>query len=146
MIDPRVKKILFPLVALTAGFLALFLVLEIGLKFFPVNEGLASLPVNDADPILRFQPDRTATWSKGWNFSIVNTIHSNNYGFICDFDYDRDVDSPLLAVIGDSYVEAVMVPFQETITGRLDVPDGWFRAGLCFRFLRIAPQPVLGLR
>ena len=79
------------------------------------------MPVNDADPILRFQPDRTATWSKGWNFSIVNTIHSNNYGFICDFDYDRDVDSPLLAVIGDSYVEAVMVPFQETITGRLDL-------------------------
>ena len=119
MIDPRVKKILFPLVALTAGLLALFLVLEIGLKFFPVNEGLASLPVTEADPVLRFQPDRTATWSKGWNFSIVNEIHTNNYGFVSDHDYEPDDGSPLLAVIGDSYVEAVMVPFRETITGRL---------------------------
>lgn len=119
MANSRTKKILFPLAALTAGVLILFLVLEIGFRFLPVNQGLASLPVDEDNPVLRFQPNRTATWSKGWNFSIVNEIHTNNYGFINDQDYDSAVGSPLLVVIGDSYVEAVMVPFAETVNGRL---------------------------
>ncbi|MBD3868889.1 MAG: hypothetical protein IFK94_12245 [Acidobacteria bacterium] len=124
MVNSRTKKILFPLAALTAGFLILFLILEIGFRFLPVNQGLASLPVDKDNPVLRFQPNRTATWSKGWNFSIVNEIHTNNYGFINDQDYDPAVDSPLLAVIGDSYVEAVMVPFAETVNGRLAARAG----------------------
>ena len=119
MANSRLRKILFPPAALTIGFLILFLLLEVGLKFLPVNQGLASRPVDDANPILSFQPDRTSTWSKGWNFSIVNEVRSNNYGFISDYDYDPAEESPLLAVIGDSYVEAVMVPFGETVTGRL---------------------------
>ncbi len=119
MANLRIKKILFPPAALTVGFLILFLFLEIGFRFLPVNQGLASMPVDADNPILHFQPDRTATWSKGWNFSIVNRIHSNNCGFINDQDYDPAGDSPLLAVIGDSYVEAVMTPFPETVSGRL---------------------------
>jgi hypothetical protein len=119
MANIRLKNILFPLITLAIGCLFLFLVLEIFFRFLPVNEGLASRPVNEVSPVLRFQSDRTATWSKGWNFSIVNRIHTNNYGFVSDYDYEPDAGTPLLAIIGDSYVEAVMVPFDETITGRL---------------------------
>ena len=43
----------------------------------------------------------------------------NNFGFVSDFDYDPEAEGPLLAVIGDSYVEAFMVPFRETCHGRL---------------------------
>ena len=46
-------------------------------------------------------------------------VHSNNYGFINDVNHDENLASPLIAVIGDSYVEAIMVPFSNTITGRL---------------------------
>ena len=119
MVNHRIKRFLFPLAALTVAFLFLFLLLEIGFRFLPVNQGLASMPVDENSPILRFRPDRTATWSKGWNFSIVNRFHSNNFGFINDQDYDPGGEPPLLAVIGDSYVEAVMTPFAETVHGRL---------------------------
>lgn len=124
MANTRIKRFLFPLAALTVGFLILFLVLEVGFRFLPVNQGLASMPVDENDPILHFQPNRTATWSNGWNFSIVNRIHSNNYGFINDQDYDPAGESPLLAVIGDSYVEAVMAPFDDTVSGRLAARAG----------------------
>ena len=43
----------------------------------------------------------------------------NNFGFVSDFDYDPHEDSPLLAVIGDSFVAAFMVPYRETCAGRL---------------------------
>lgn len=95
------------------------LVLELGLRFFPVHEGLRTQPVNRANPIVHFEPDRTATWSRLPDFSLKNEIRSNNYGFINDQDYDPDGELPLLAVIGDSYVEAAMVPYEKTVHGRL---------------------------
>ncbi|MDC0336357.1 hypothetical protein OAN24_05645 [Pseudodesulfovibrio sp.] len=76
-------------------------------------------PVNEANPIAHFEPNRTSTWSRFADFSMVNTVHSNNYGFINDLDYDPKGREPLIAVIGDSYVEATMVPYKETLHGRL---------------------------
>lgn len=43
----------------------------------------------------------------------------NSLGFVNDQDYLPDLHSPLLALIGDSYVEALMVPFRESVAGRL---------------------------
>jgi hypothetical protein len=43
----------------------------------------------------------------------------NNYGYVNDQDYDPLATSPLLAVIGDSYVEAAQVPYRQTLQGRL---------------------------
>lgn len=58
-------------------------------------------------------------WSDEWNFVIHNTGHINNAGFVNDQDYDANDTRPLLAVIGDSFIEAVMVPYKETLHGRL---------------------------
>jgi hypothetical protein len=101
--------------------------LDIGLRFFPVNEGLRALPVNQQNPILRFTPDRVSTWSRGWNFPIVTRVETNNYGFISGVDYDSQATTPLLAIIGDSYVEAAMVSYDRTAAGILEEtmhPDG----------------------
>src|SRR5262245_53576418 len=49
----------------------------------------------------------------------INRGHTNNAGFVNDQDYRRDDPLPLLAVIGDSYIEARMVPFAKTLEGRL---------------------------
>ena len=57
--------------------------------------------------------------SKGWNFSIVNRVHINNAGFVNDRDYEAGETTPLLAVIGDSYVHAPMVSYPDTLHGRL---------------------------
>ncbi len=93
--------------------------LEMALHFLPVSEGLRGVTVDETNPVYRFEPNRTLRWSKGWNFSLVNEIRTNNYGFINDSDYDPTDTSPLLAIIGDSFVEAAMVPYGQTITGRL---------------------------
>ena len=89
------------------------------MRLLPVNEGLHSLPVNEANPIFRFQPNRTSVWSRFWNFSMVNTVRTNNYGFVSNIDYDPTKTTPLIAIIGDSYIEAAMVPYEQTGAGRL---------------------------
>jgi hypothetical protein len=92
---------------------------EVVLRFLPVSEGLRAMPVNEADPVFHFTPNRDLTWSHGWNFDIVNRVRVNNAGYVNDQSYEIDDASPLLAVVGDSYVEAAMVPYAETLQGRL---------------------------
>ena len=113
------KEILFRVLSVGLSISILFLVLEIMLRFLPVHQGKHSLPVNEGNPTPRFEPNRTFVWSKGFNFAMVNQVGTNNFGFINEVDYDTHATSPLIAIIGDSYVEALMVPFKETITGRL---------------------------
>jgi hypothetical protein len=96
-----------------------FLILELLLRFLPVNEGSYLLPVNEINHLVRFQPNRTFIWTSGWKFNIVNKVNINNDGFINDINYDKNLTIPLIAVIGDSYVEAIMVPFRKSVTGRL---------------------------
>lgn len=92
---------------------------ECVLRFLPVNSGLGRLAVNEKNPVPRFAPNRDATWSDGWDFAYANTVHVNNFGFVNDVDYGVATTTPLLAVIGDSYIEATMVPFAQTLQGRL---------------------------
>jgi len=109
------KNILLLLISLALTLLCI----EGVLHLFPVNQGLDTQPVNDASPIIHFRPNRTFTWSRFADFSMRNRVHTNNLGFINDQDYSPDAALPLVAVIGDSYVEAAMVPWGETLQGRL---------------------------
>lgn len=113
------KFILFRVGSAIVGIATCCVLLEIGLHWFPVNEGLQVLPVNAESPIPRFTPDRTSIWSRTWNFSIVNIVKTNNYGFLSHCDYHPEATSPLLALIGDSYVEAARIPWEQTAAARL---------------------------
>ncbi len=113
--------------AVVSALLALLvmgMLLELLFRWLPVNEGLRGLAVDERNPVFRFTPYRKAVYSRGWNFSIVNHVRTNNYGFVNDHDYDASLNSPLLAVIGDSFVEAVMVPFAQTGVARLSEAVG----------------------
>ena len=105
--------------ALAAATLATLAGLEVLLRILPAYGGARRTVVDGRNPISRFAPNREFTWSRDWNFSIVNTVRVNNAGFVSDVDYAADAPGPLLAVIGDSYVEAFMVPFRRTCAGRL---------------------------
>ena len=105
--------------ALLAAWIVPLLGVEILLRVLPVHGSTRRAPVDDEHPIMRFEPDREFTWSRDWNFSIINTVAVNNAGFVSDVDYRADAPGPLLAVVGDSYVEAFMVPFRSTCAGRL---------------------------
>ncbi|MDJ0896496.1 MAG: hypothetical protein QNJ92_15225 [Alphaproteobacteria bacterium] len=113
----KLRSILAALLATGLGTLLAFGLAEGFLRLLPVNEGLRAMPVDVENPVFRFTPNRDVTWSRDWNFSIVNRIRVNNAGYVNTQDYVRQ-DSPLLAVVGDSYVEAAMVPYEDTLYGR----------------------------
>lgn len=115
----RLVRSLFPILSAGIGLMLCVVLGEAILRLCPVNSGLKTLPVNSRSPLLRFAPNRPFTYSSGWAFTIVNKGRTNNYGFVNDGDYDAKARTPLLAVVGDSYVQALMVPFAKTIQGRL---------------------------
>jgi hypothetical protein len=107
---------------LLGSFLLLFLplaVMEGVFRLLPVNSGLGTQPVNAEQPVLHFAPGRDFTYSKGWDFALINRGRINQAGFVNDQDYQPQAKTPLLAVMGDSYVESLMVPYGKTLQGRL---------------------------
>lgn len=109
--------------SLVIGTALAILLMEGVFWFLPVSDGLMANRVDDQNPVFRFSPNRDVTWSRDWNFSIVNKLHINNAGFVNNQQYVND-ERPLLAVVGDSYVEAAMVPYVETLHGRLSAELG----------------------
>lgn len=113
------RKAIFAAIAILLGTAVPLAMAEVALRFMPVNEGMLSQPVNASSPVFRFAPNRDFTWSRGWDFHMVNHAHVNNAGYVNDQDYAADDPRPLMAVVGDSYVEAVMVPYPQTFHARL---------------------------
>jgi hypothetical protein len=95
------------------------LIAEVALRFLPVATGMRTLPVTAESPVFRFAPDREFVYSRDWDMAVANRGHVNNAGFVNDRDYRKDDPLPLMAVIGDSMIEAAMVPFRETVQARL---------------------------
>jgi hypothetical protein len=115
---PR-SPVLLASLALVIGALGAALLGEVICRLLPVSSGLEITPVTATDPIRHFTPNRTFVYSVGAAFDIVNRGRTNNVGFINNQDYDSTASTPLLAVLGDSYVEALMVPYDSTVQGRL---------------------------
>ena len=113
------RKVLVALVGTALPVLLLLSALEVGLRFLPVPSGMKTAPVNADAPIYRFTPNQSVTSSIGWDMAFPTQRRVNNAGFLDRQDYDPNADGPLLAVIGDSYVEAAAVSYPETLYGRL---------------------------
>ncbi|MEN8236398.1 MAG: hypothetical protein ABFQ95_02435 [Pseudomonadota bacterium] len=86
---------------------------EVVLRFLPVYDGFSFLAVNDQNPTFRATPNRIVQVSKGWNFVLANKKNVNNAGFLNKQDYTEKGIRPLVAVVGDSYVEALQVTDEE---------------------------------
>src|SRR3954451_6065435 len=114
----RRKEFLVNLLLSLASIAFCLLAAEVVLRFMPVSTGLRSMPVTAAAPILHFMPNRPFVNSLGWTMHNVVLGRVNNAGFVNDQDYVRD-GPPLIAVVGDSFIEAQMVAYPETLQGRL---------------------------
>jgi hypothetical protein len=114
----RRREILLSLLLSAVSLLVCLAAAEVALRFLPVPTGLRSLPVNSANPVLSFEPNRPFAYSIGWNFHTAVRGRVNNAGFVNDQDYAKS-GPPLIAVIGDSFIEAQMVPYPETLQARL---------------------------
>jgi len=111
-------------ITIAIGVAAPLLVAELALRFLPVNTGLRVVTVDADHPVAKFTPNRDFIYSRGWDLRGVNRGHVNNDGFVNNQDYTDADPRPLLAIVGDSYVEAAMVPYAETMQGRLAAEVG----------------------
>jgi hypothetical protein len=110
--------------AVVIGISAGLLAMEITLRFLPVFVGVFLQPVTKDFPVARMEPNRPLTYSVGWSMARSNQNHVNNDGFVHDHDYRIDNKRTTTAIIGDSYVEALMLPHAETLQGLLGAAVG----------------------
>ncbi len=120
----RPRLILANLLTVAASVLVTLVLAEVVLRFLPVAWAPPVEPPTAENPIQRYVASTPFTWSLGWNFYVVVHGRTNAQGFVANYDYDAKATPPLVAVAGDSYVEALMVPFRETLTGRLQTMLG----------------------
>ena len=106
------------------GVLLPFLLLEGVFRLLPVTEPPYILPVNAATPVSRFQPNVEYRYSHDWDFSIVTRKRTNNFGYNFVRDYRSDAGTPLMMVIGDSFVEANAVDVGKSAAELLDARLG----------------------
>jgi hypothetical protein len=115
----RAREGVFAILAMLLGTAAGLAVLEIALNFLPVNSSLDIVPATAQAPVFHYEPNQSFIFSIGWDLKNVNRGHVNNAGFVNDQDYRKQAAKPLLAVVGDSFIEARMIPYPETLQGRL---------------------------
>lgn len=119
-----VRRGLLAVSALILGIVGTVLCLEIVLRFLPIMEGAYVAPVNAADPVMHYEPNSEYVWSLGPTLAFPVKGRTNNLGWINGEDYDSVATTPLLAVVGDSFVESIMVPDSATMQFRLRARAG----------------------
>ena len=85
------------------------LIMEGFFRLLPVSNPPYLLPVSAEHPVVHYQPNIEYLSSGGWNFSIRTRMRTNNFGYNNLWDYHPEDTTPLLMVIGDSFVEAMTV-------------------------------------
>lgn len=112
---------------LFGGLIVPFLVLETICRFLPVSDRVEFMPVDDRHPYLHAKPDQVYHLTQGNLFQIQTVKRTNNEGFFCDLDLNPQDTFPRVAVIGDSFVEALQVANSESVHARLDrlLPSHW---------------------
>ncbi len=113
------KKRRSRLFAFGLGLAGMLLVAEVALRFMPVSTPLRPQAVDAEHRVFQYEPRRSFVFSRDWNFAVANKGRINNDGFVNDCDYVERDKQPLLAVIGDSFIEAAMVPYRETVQAHL---------------------------
>lgn len=92
---------------IVGGLLALLLVLEALFRLLPTST--ASLTGYYIDPdILSYPAGHRWTSSTGWDMRNAQRLKANNLGFVSDIDFVANPNAVVL--IGDSYIEASMLP------------------------------------
>ena len=113
------RKVLVAATGLCVAGLVTLVLAELLFRALPVMSSMGAQPVTAERPVFHFAPNSEFTYSRHWNMALARRGHINNAGFVNDRDYSADAPGPLMAVIGDSYVEAAMIPADETFHGRL---------------------------
>ena len=101
---------------IVTGLMTVVLLAELVCRVLPVST--ATVTGYHLDPLILTYPSghrfRTAT---GWDLRNAQTLQANNLGFVSDVDFVPDPQA--VALIGDSYVEASMLPSTDRLGPQL---------------------------
>ena len=124
MADPMTPRaFLSRTVAFLAGIAGALLLLEGLLRLLPVIEGTYAAEPRASWPVHTMIPNSRYTYSKEWNLQNVHRGRINNFGYPAPFDYPSDRAGHAgggVAVFGDSYIEALMNEYPDTLQGSLN--------------------------
>jgi hypothetical protein len=115
--------------AMTA-MLVLVVMLELVLRMLPVVSGLHRQTPRSPSASARLLPDSRYTWSIGWDMRNVVQGRTNAMGFVSPHEYTPDKRA--VALLGDSYVEAHMLRYDESLAGHLNAR--WNGLAYAFNF------------
>lgn len=103
------------------GLIVSVFALELFFQVVPVNSGIRMQETSAERPYSRYLANHEFTYSHGW--SLLNARHgkTNREGFVNSPDLDNHGG---VLVIGDSFIEAFMLPYEQTLQGRLDAALG----------------------
>jgi hypothetical protein len=104
--------------ALVAGIIGTLLLLEVVLRVLPVLSGTYAADPRSTWPVHTMIPNTSYTYSTGWNLQNIHRGRTNNYGYASPMDYQPGRGG--VAVFGDSYVEALMNEYADTLQGSLN--------------------------
>src|SRR5262245_23435639 len=122
----RARGLLFAFAGAAAAALALLAVLEVTLSILPIVAGVHRQSPRSGGTSARLVANHRYTWSMGWDLRHVVEGRTNAMGFISPYDYGTE--KPAVALLGDSFVEAQMLAYDESLAGRLDARLGSMRA------------------
>jgi hypothetical protein len=116
-----------PLSSVLIGLFSVCLLLEAVFRILPVSDRVEIMPVDAAHPYLHFRPSTGYRLTQGNLFQIRAYKRTNNEGFFSDLDIVEGDTAPRVAVIGDSFVEAIQVANGDAVHARLDslLPVKW---------------------
>ncbi len=104
-----------------AGALLILLILEIVFRLLPVST--ATRTGYHVHPlILTYPPHHCFTVSTGWDLKNAQRHCANNHGFLSENDFSFDPKA--IALIGDSFVEANMLPAKERLDAQIETRLG----------------------
>ncbi|WP_028312044.1 alginate O-acetyltransferase AlgX-related protein [Derxia gummosa] len=104
-------------IAIGVGIAAALLCGEIVLSAMPVNRAAWGALASNEWRGPRLEPN-TTTYSTDWDMSEANRPTINKLGFHSTLEYTDG--APMIALLGDSYIQAMMIPDSQTIDGLLN--------------------------
>lgn len=100
------------------GLVICFVLVECLFRMLPVNSGIRLQSTSTAVPFTRYIPNAPYTFSFGWAFLNSQKGVTNNAGFINTPDFNGTGG---VLVVGDSFIEALMLPKEDTLQAKLSV-------------------------
>ncbi len=101
------------------GALGLLLLAEMGLRLFPVPQGLEPQYGFGTDRPLSFEPGRELVYSRDWDFLYAQRSRANALGYPGHCNVGSGAQRPAVWVVGDSFAEALMLDQNDATAARL---------------------------